>query len=265
MKSNVFKVMTRLFILSLILISGINKVSAQFIGATSVNQTLIEERKGNLSTYTVPGPATDEYSWQVVGGTVTVPAAGVTGSGTAVDPYVVPFAVGNQSITVQWPADNNNITSVSGNVSTQRKVAHTTVSCPSAIQSLNLDFWSAATITIIDADYEICSGDATVGPITVQFTGAPNFDYTYEITDLDGTTAAPVTVTGATGPTQNIALPANLVNTSTTVDQTYIVTLTSMNDDFTGSGTMIDATFTITVHPTVQTGNITSDKALTRR
>jgi hypothetical protein len=265
MKNNVLNVMTRSLILSLILLSGLNKVSAQFIGSTSVNQTLIEERKGNLSTYTVPGPATDEYGWQVVGGTVTVPAAGVTGSGTVGDPYVVPFAVGRQSITVQWPADNNNITSVAGNVSTQRKVAHTTVSCPSAIQSLDLDFWSAPTIKINDADYEICSGDATLGDVTVQFTGAPNFDYTYEVTGLDGTTAAPVTVTGASSATQTIAIPANLVNTSTTVDQTYIVTLTSMNDAFTGNGTITDATFTITVHPTVQTGNITSNKALTRR
>ena len=257
--------MTRLFALSVILFLSLTKSYGQFIGSASVTQTAIEERKGNLSTYTVPGPATDEYSWQVVGGNVTVPAAGVTGSGTVADPYVVPFAVGRQSITVQWPADNNNITSVSGNVSTQRKVAHTTVTCPSAIQSMDVDFWSAATIKINDADYEICSGDATLGPITVQFTGAPNFDYTYEVTGLDGTTGAPVTVTGAAGATQTIAIPANLVNTNTTLDQTYIVTITSMNDAFTGNGTITDASFTITVHPTVQTGNITSNKSLTRR
>lgn len=257
--------LSKLLVVVLISFTGIYNVSGQFIGSTVLNQTAIEERKGGLSTYTVPGPATDEYSWEVVGGTVTVPAVGVTGSGTVGDPYVVPFAVGRQSITVQWPADNNNITSVAGNVSTQRKVAHATVDCPSKIQSLDIDFWSAATIGIMDADYEICSGDATLGDITVQFTGAPNFDYKYTITDLDGTTAPAVTVTGANTATQTIAIPANLVNTSTTLDQTYIVTITEMNDSFTGLGTILDATFTITVHPTVETGNITSSNTLTRR
>ncbi|MCB8994795.1 MAG: hypothetical protein H6538_04225 [Bacteroidales bacterium] len=265
MKTLRISLMSKLFVIALISLLSWNKVSAQFIGATQIDQTAIEERKGNLSTYTVPGPATDQYSWQVVGGTVTVPAAGVTGSGTVADPYVVPFTVGLQTIKVQWPADNNTITSVAGNVSTQRKVAHATVACPSKIQSLDIDFWSAATIKINDADYEICSGDATLGPITVQFTGAPNFDYKYTVTGLDGVTGPEVVVTGATAATQTIALPANLVNTSTTLDQTYIVTLTEMNDSFTGLGTILDATFTVTVHPTVETGLISSDKTLTRR
>ncbi len=265
MRTQKISVMSKMLVIVLLTILSVSKISAQFIGATQIDQTAIEERKGGTSIYTVPGPAGDEYSWQVVGGTVTVPAAGVTGSGTGADPYIVPFTVGRQSITVQWPADNNGITSVTGNVSTQRKVAHATVDCPSKIQSLDVDFWSAATIKINDADYEICSGDATLGPITVQFTGAPNFDYKYTITGLDGTTAPATTVTGATTATQTIALPANLVNTSTTLDQTYIVTITEMNDSFTGLGSITDATFTITVHPTVETGTITSSSTLTRR
>jgi len=265
MRTRRISVMSKMLVIAVIAILGFAKVSAQFIGSTVLNQTAIEERKGGVSTYTVPGPAGDEYSWEVVGGIVTVPAAGVTGSGTLADPYVVPFTVGRQSITVQWPADDNTITSVAGNVSTQRKVAHSTVACPSKIQSLDVDFWSAATIKINDADYEICSGDATLGPITVQFTGAPNFDYKYTVTDLAGVTGAATVVTGATGATQTIAIPANLVNTSTTLDQTYIVTITEMNDSFTGLGAISDATFTITVHPTVETGIITSSSTLTRR
>jgi hypothetical protein len=258
--------MSQMLVIALVAILSFSKVSAQFVGSTVLPQTAIEERKGGLSTYTVPGPGTDEYSWEVVGGTVTVPAAGVTGSGTVADPYVVPFAVGRQTIKVQWPADNNNITSVAGNVSTQRKVVHAAATaCPSKIQSLDVAFWSAATIKVNDVDYELCSGDATLGPITVQFTGAPNFDYKYTVTDLAGVTGAPVVVTGATAATQTIALPANLVNTSTTVDQTYVVTLTEMNDSFTGLGSITDATFTITVHPTVETGVISSDRTLTRR
>jgi hypothetical protein len=265
MKTRKISAMSKMLVIAFIAILGWSKVSAQFIGSTVVPQTAIEERKGSLSTYNVPGPASDEYSWEVVGGIVTVPAAGVTGSGTVVDPYIVPFTVGRQSITVQWPADNNNITSVSGNVSTQRKVAHSTVSCPSKIQSLDIAFWSAATIKITNADYEICSGDATAGPVTVQFTGATNFDYKYTITNLDGTTSAVIPVTGVSTATQTIALPANLVNTSTTLDQTYIVTITEMNDSFTGLGTILDASFTITVHPSIETGVITSNKTLTRR
>lgn len=256
---------SRVIAAAIVLVSLTNGVFGQFEGTSQVDQTPIEERKSNLSTYTIPGPATDQYSWEVVGGTVTVPAAGVTGSGTVADPYVVPYTVGLQSIQVQWPADDNSITSFSANVSVQRKVAHATVDCPSSIQSMDITLWSNPTIAIQDADYEICSGDATLGDITINFTGAPNFDYKYTITDLDGTTGAEQTVTGITGGSTTIAIPANLVNSSSTLDQTYIVTITEMNDTFTGLGTITDATFTITVHPTVETGDITSDNTLTRR
>ena len=241
-----------------------NSIFGQFVGTNQIDQTPIEERKGNTSTYTVPGPNTDEYSWQVVGGTIVSPA-GATGSGTDVDPYVVPFDVGQQSIEVEWPADDNTITSTSGTVAVQRQVAGATVQCPSIIQSLDVSLWSEATATIQDADYELCSGDATAGAITVVFTGAPNFDFKYTVTGLDGVTGAEQTVTGETGGTASIPIPANLVNTSSTVDQTYIVTLTEMNDGFTGTGTILDATFTITVHPTIETGEISSDSSLTRR
>lgn len=264
MKKNVSSKIAKVFsVITLAVISY--GAFAQFAPTATVNQTPIEERKGNTSTYNVPGPATDEYSWQVVGGTVVVPAVGVTGSGTVGDPYVVPFAVGRQSIQVQWPADDNTITSVTGNVSTQRRVAHATVQCPSQIQSLNVERWSAATIRIDDADYEICSGDATLGDITVRFTGAPNFAFKYTIKNLDGTTGAEQTVTGINAATTTIPIPANLVNTSSTVDQTLIVTITEMYDAFTGFGTIVDGTFTITVHPTIETGNITSNNSLTRR
>ena len=261
MKNLLLKIMMVTFIATI----GISKVSSQFIGSTTVDQTVIEERKGNTSNYTIPGDATDEYSWQVVGGVVTSPGVGVTGSGTVVSPYVVPFTVGLQTITVQWGVDDNTITSVTGNVSVQKQVSHTSVSCPSAIQSLDIGLWSNATIKINDTDYELCSGDPTSGPITVEFTGSPNFDYKYTVTDLDGVTGTPVSVVGATTSTQTITIPTSLINTSTTVDQTYIVTITEMNDSFTGLGTITDATFTITVHPIVETGSITSSGTLTHR
>jgi len=242
---------------------------AQFEGTSTVTQSpIVEERKGNTSTYTISGPATDEYSWEVygpAGTTITSPAAGVTGSGTSANPYLIPYAAGLQSITVAWAADDNTITSVSGNVSVQRKVASGTQNCPSQIQSLDIDFWSAPTLSIQDADYDICSGDATSGDITVEFTGAPGFDFKYTITGLDGTVGAEQTVNDVATATTTISIPANLVNTSSTVDQTYIVTITEFNDDFDVAGTISDGTFTITVHPTIETGDISSDNTLTRR
>jgi hypothetical protein len=239
--------------------------NAQFILTSTNNQTPIEERKGLTSTYSIPGPATDEYTWQVVGGTVVVPAVGVTGSGTVVDPYVVPWAVGRQSIQVQWAADDNTITSVTGNVSVQRRVDHATVDCPSEIQSMDVTRWSAATIRILNADYELCSGDATLAPVTVQFTGAPDFAFKYTVTGLDGVTSAEQVVTAVGTSTYDIAIPLNLLNTSSTLDQTYVVTITEMYDGFTGLGTIVDGSFTITVHPTIETGDITSNNTLTRR
>jgi len=239
-------------------------LNAQLTGASQVDQTPIEERKGNLSTYTVPGPDTIEYSWEVVGGEVVVPAAGVTGSGSDVDPYVVPFTVGLRSIQVQWPDDDSTTTSTTGNVSTQLRAAHATVECPSSIQSLDITFWSNPTITIENEDYEICSGDATLGDVTVALTGAPDFEFAYTITGLDGVEGAEVPITESGG-TATIDIPDNLLNTSSTDDQYYIVTIKSMNDDFQGAGTIVDGSFTITVHPTVETGDITSTGTLTRR
>ncbi len=267
MKTNNFrKIATVTAIMAITMLSA-NSLFAQFIGTTQVDQTAIEERKANVSTYTIPGPATDEYSWQIEGpvGTTVVPAA-TSGTGVSGDPFILNFAVGQQSVVVTWPADDNSITSLAANVSSQRRVAHATVQCPSAIQSMDLTLWSNPTMGIVDADYEICNGDATLGDITVAFVGAPNFAFKYEITDLAGVTGAEQVVTGEAGGTATIAIPANLVNTSTTLDQTYIVTITEMYDDFDDVlGTITDATFTITVHPTVETGDIASDNTLSRR
>jgi hypothetical protein len=269
MKTRISKKIASVLAIAAIGIFSVNSAFGQFVGSNQTDQTPIEERKGNTSTYTVPGPATDEYSWQVVGGTVVstnvAPSAAITGSGTSLDPYIVPFTAGLQSIEVEWPADDNTITSISGNVSVQRQVAGATVQCPSFIQSLDVDLWSSATASIQGSSFEMCSGDATPDTIVVDLTGAPNFSLTYTITDLTGTTGAPQTVNNVTGGTYAIDIPDNLINTSATDDQTYIVTLTAMNDDFLGVGTIINSTYTITVHPTIQTGEITSSGTLTRR
>ncbi len=266
MKTKMLNKIAKLFSVIAISLFVSGSVYGQFIDTDTTSQTPppFEERKGNLSTYEIPGPATDQYSWQVYGGEIVDPAAGVTGSGTSGDPYVVPFTVGQQSIQVQWPDDDSTITSTSGNVSVQRQVANPTVQCPSNIQSLDVTLWSNPTATILDDDYAICSEDATNGDITVQFTGAPDFSFKYTITDLDGTIGTEVEETGIAGNTATIPIPANLLNTSSTEDQTFVVTLTEMSDGFQGTGDLIDASFTITVHPTVETGEITSDNTLTR-
>ncbi len=243
-----------------------NSLVAQFVGSTTNDQLpIVEERKGGTTTYSVPGPAGDEYTWAVTGNVVSItPAPAAGGDGSAGNPYIIEWGVGITSIDVEWAADDNTITSVAGNVSVQQRLTSGTITCPSAIQSWDISLWSEANAVIEDADYEICSGDATSGDITVRFTGAPNFDFTYTVTGLDGITGAPQVVTGITGATTTIPVPANLVNTSSTVDQTYVVTLTQMNDGFTGNGTA-SSVFTITVHPTVVTGPISSDRSLTRR
>ncbi len=267
MKTRISKKIASVAAIAAFGIFSFNSTYGQIVGSNQVAQTPIEERKGNTSTYEIGGDPTDEYTWQVVGGEVVStnvpPSSAISGSGTSLDPYIVPFTAGLQTIDVEWPADDNTIVSTSGNVTVQRQVG--TLACPSNIQSLDIDLWSRATATISDADYAMCSGDATAGDITVAFTGAPNFDFKYTVTGLNGITGAEQTVTGITGGTATISIPANLVNTSSTDDQYYIVTLTEMNDGFTGTGTLLNSSFTITVHPTVETGNITSTGTLTRR
>ncbi len=152
MKTKITSKIAKIAVVLFFMIASAPSLLAQFVTTSTVDQTAIEERKGSLSTYTVPGPATDEYSWQIVGGTVTSPASGVTGSGTDIDPWVVPFTAGLTSIEVQWDADDNTITSTAGNVSVQQRVASGSIQCPSKIQSLDIDFWSNPTIAIQDAD-----------------------------------------------------------------------------------------------------------------
>jgi hypothetical protein len=265
MKTKMMNKIERLAIfIAVVFVSG-TSVFAQFEGTTTIEQDSVEERKGSLSEYSIVGPAGDDYSWEVTGGTIISPPPGTTGDGSELTPYVIPFTTGLDTIEVQWPEDDSTITSMRGNVSVQRKVAHDSVNCPSVIQSLDVVLWSNPTATIQDVDYEICSGDITLGPITVEFTGAPGFDFAYTVTDMDGTTSAETQVPDVTTGTTTITIPGNLVNLSSTVDQTFTVNLTSMNDVFTGStGALLDDTFTITVHPTIETGDIGSNNGLSR-
>lgn len=225
-----------------------------------------EVRKGSTVTYSVSAShvAGQEYRWEIVGGTPT-PATTI-GTGTATDPYIINYTADLHTISVAWPVDDNNIIGDLGNVRTQKRVAG---GCISVLQDMEVTRWSAATAAISGATTTtICNG---IGfDIPVAFTGAPNFtlEYTIEST-LTGvpSTITPLPITGITGGTTNISIPASdLVNT-TNADQTYKITLTRMNDAFEGDGTIAAAnTFTITVSAPAATGPITvSPLSLTRR
>ena len=74
MKTNIYSKIAKIAVVLIFFVASAPSLLAQFAATTQVDQTPIEERKGSVSTYTVPGPGTDEYSWEVVGGAVTNPA-----------------------------------------------------------------------------------------------------------------------------------------------------------------------------------------------
>lgn len=240
------------------------KSFGQFVGDTVVSQAPIQEvRKGSTTQYSISTGHVDgeQYTWGIVGGTPT-PAPN-SGAGTMADPYIINFTPNLPTITVTWGADDQTITGIPGIVKVQKRSNN---GCASIIQKLDISRWSTPTVSILDADYTICSGDPTTGSISVSFTGSPNFDFKYTIKGMDGTTGEEQVVTGITGATTTIPLPSHLINLSTTNNQTYIVTITQMNDAFTGDGVIIDGTFTITVRPSINTGIIqVSSSALQRR
>jgi len=243
-----------------------NSLVAQFIGSTTNEQLpIVEERKGGTTTYSVETSNLDDYTWAVTGNVVSISPIPDAGDGSVGNPWVINWTNGLTSIDVEWAADDNTITSVAGNVSVQQKVASGSIVCPSQIQSWDVALWSSPTADIDTVDIEICSGDPLGGSIRVNFTGAPNFEFTYTVTDLDGSTTT-VTETAIADGSFTISLPPNLVNTTTDTDQYYIITLDSMIDAFDDvNGTLLNDTFTITVHPTVITGPIKSNRGLNRR
>lgn len=239
---------------------------AQFVGTNATTQTPISEvRKGTTVEYSVVTghSAGDEYSWEITGGMPNPAPSG--GTGVAGDPYIVNFTANQHTINVQWAADDNTATSLTGRVRVQKRNSG---GCVSVIQDLRVDRWSLATAAISGPlTTTICNGSPLNIPIV--FTGAPNFDLDYAIvstlTGASVTTSG--TLTGIAAGTANISIPAaDLVNT-TNANQTYTVTLSRMNDSFTGNGTIgVANTFTITVSAPAATGEITvSPASLTRR
>jgi hypothetical protein len=215
--------------------------------------------------------AGEQYRWVVTGGTITAVngAGGITGGNT------VEFAIDAHTITVDWDqAPASAIVSLATTIEVQKL---SNDACPSQLQTLNVNVWNLATAAITTATEDVCSGGSpSVATIPVALTGAPDgavdgflVDYAFTIpvglTALDGASVA-VSATGTEttdGASVDITLPVTLIN-STAGDLDFVVSITAMNDDFTGAGTF-SGTYTITVHPVPVTGDIESTISLTRR
>jgi len=248
-------------------------------------QLLEEVRTDSSITYSLVANhiADEQYRWAVIGGTITGTNNGatVTTEGTgAADSSVVEFSANTYEITVTWDADLSStpIGSFAGEIWVQKKSVD---ACPSQLQMLPVTQWNMATAEIDagSADFEICSGDAVGGTITLNLTGAPDdgagngFQVTYDITSNGNLTDLGGGSIGATGQTTvsntataTIPLPDGLISSNTTGDETFEIVLTAMHDDFDGDGLLVNkTTFEITVHPTVETGPIVSGRSLSRR
>jgi len=243
--------------------------------ASPTVQTMEEVRTGSTITYNINADhvAGQEYRWAVVGGTINHASAVVSG-----DSSIVEWTADLSQISVSWNVDltSTPIGSYDGLVMVQKKSA---AACPSQLQSVPVRQWNNATAEIdaANTDFEICSGDAVAGSITLNLTGAPDpvadgFEVVYDITatnltDLGGNALAASGVSAVTnGSTITINLPDGLISSDIVNDAQFVITLTSMHDDFDGAGTLgAHSTFTITVHPTIVTGPIVSSSSLTRR
>lgn len=257
-------------------------LNAQFVApapSSNANVTPEEVRATSTLTYDLSANHTagDTYRWVVRGGTID-DAGGTLTVTTDGDSSIVNWTADLELITVLWDTDitGTPVGSAPGEVIVQKTVGGT---CASQIQTLDITMWNPATAAL-DATAlitEMCSGEILGGNIPVDLTGAPDpvadgFSVTYSIsatgglTDLGGT---PLDATGATVLDNDaqalIALPDGIIN-PTASDQTFTLTLTAMNDDFQGAGSVAASVdYVITVHPTPTTGEINSSSSLTRR
>jgi len=249
-------------------------LNAQFVPPfPAINtQTAEEVRANSVVTYSLttginPG---DSYRWVVVGGVIT----GGTGSGVAPDSSILVWTVDATSIEVTWNTDitGTPIGSAPGEIYVQKQTGG---SCASALQRLDITMWNPATanLDLTGLMTEMCSGDALGFPVPADLTGAPDpvatnfgFDvsWAYAVTTGTLTDLGLVDVNGLSGTEYSntnqvdIPLPNGLINSGPS-DAIFELTLTSMLDDFDEGGSVAaSATYVITVHPTPETGEISS-------
>ncbi len=232
-------------------------------------QTPTEDvRTTNSIVYNLVGTHTggEEYRWEVTGGTITAGGTVTEVGGVS----IINFTADAHTITILWDdVPTSAIVAFSGQIQVQKISVN---SCPSQINTLPINIWNLPTANITDTDTDFCSGGATAGTITVELEGAPDatadgfrVEYEYDAPDIDD--AAGTDQDGITGfvlantSSLTIPLPANLINTVATADRTFTVNLTLMQDDFDdqdGAWTAAGGSYVITVHPTLETGDIQS-------
>lgn len=255
------------------------------IAVTAFSQA-VEERKGGTSTYSVAaGAPTDEYRWTIEADVAPTSVTPVPSSGTGVtgDPYIIDWTTDLTSIDVEWAADGSpDIASTAGIVTVQKRL-NAAAPCVSAVQTMNIDFWSLPSAVIDGAvtTLDVCSEDVIGGSITLNLTGAPDagqssndgFSVVYDVAvddpllTVSGTNGAVGNgqVVSTDGATVTIDLPDALVNADN-VMHTYTITLNTVEDDFDdGPYPVAGQVYTINVYPTPTTGVIQSTGSLTRR
>jgi hypothetical protein len=275
MKTKKYSILKKAVAAAMFSIAFTTILNAQFLNPTVANTQAGEEVRSIVSGSTVTYDLTlnhvtgEEYRWAVRGGNITT-----AGSSPSGDSLIINWTTDLDAITVDWNQDLSAtpIGSALGEIIVQKRNAG---GCYGQIQVLPITMWNPATADLVDADIEVCSGDAIGDSITINLTGAPDsaadgFEVTYDIvaTDLTDLGSNSLDATGSVAVsntnTVTIALPDGLVNAQT-ADRTFTITLTAMHDDFQGNGTLIDSEYIITVHPTPTTGTINSSSSLTRR
>jgi hypothetical protein len=258
-------------------------LNAQFVApapGSNTNAVAEEVRATSTVSYDLSAGHTagDTYRWVVVGGTIDDNGGALTVD-TDGDSSIVEFTLDLESIDVLWDTDitGTPIGSAPGEIYVQKREGGT---CASELQILDITMWNPATanLDLTGLVTELCSGESLGGNLPVNLTGAPDpvvgnfgFDVTYTVTATGGLTDLGLTPLNGTGTTiqdndalAEIALPAGILN-PTGADQTLTITLTAMNDNFVGPGTIgAITTYQITVHPTPDTGEINSSSSLTR-
>src|SRR6056297_1935588 len=232
MKTNMYSISKKAAFAAAIAMLFSVTVHAQFITPSPDNpetQGGEEVRTGSVITYdlNLNHNPDEQYRWAVIGGEITDSnnGAAVTSSG---DSSIVEFTANTFEIEVTWDEDltSTPIGSFNGEIMVQKRTG--TGACPSQMQILPVTQWNnpTAQIDAADADFDICSGDAVGGDITIDLTGAPDngggdgFEVTYDLsaTNLEDAAGIPITEgTGLTavgnGSTIDISLPSELINT----------------------------------------------------
>lgn len=251
------KLLTASLFLLGILISGNILAQSYADGTTQV------VRNTSPITYSANNPdgASAVFTWTVTGGTIVVGGVDQT------SPYTqTGTAAATVSIQVRW--NNTNTTSANNGTLVVSKTVGT-LSCPSAIHTVNVQSWVAPSASVTTAPFTVCS--ATASSVNLAFQGnAGTSGYLYRwrvvrVSDnavIENHTAADISSATATA-TVNIAAITN----ATASPVQYRFELTQMQDGFTdiAAGNITSGSVLFTVNPVPTIGTINSSASLILR